>query len=166
MDALDPFTRDVLWMVAHEGPYLSAVYLLDDLADRGRIGSGGPDIAGGGWLLVQNTLDSLNRLDLVVFSVADYGVFTHVRCTPSGYALAGMPHQVREVGAIHSRGGNEPDHPGDPTDWRCHPSCAPGGEIERMPLRDHINAYWEHAHLHFEALWEIEERMREDPRPR
>lgn len=159
MEDLDPFTRDVLYVVAHEGPYLSAVVLTSDLTDRGRVKPGSLD-GSGGWFLVQDALATLNALDLVLYSVADYGVFTRVRCTPSGYALAGMPHAVREVGPKRSRGGNESDHPGDRTDWRNHSRYAQGdGPIERMPLKDHIGMYWSHAHLHLEQLWEIEERI-------
>lgn len=164
MADLDPLTRDVLWTVAHEGPYQSAVVLTADLADRGRIKPGSLD-GSGGWFLVQDCLAALNELDLVVYTVASYGVFTRVRCTQHGYEAAGMPHAVREVGASHSRGGNEPDHPGDPTDWRTHgPFARAAGEIERMSLRDHIQAYWDHAELHLEALWEFEARL-EKKRP-
>lgn len=157
MDNLDPFTRDVLWLVAHGGPYHSSVMITDDLVDNGRLKMGSLD-GSGGWFLVQDTLHTLNELNLVVYSVAPYGVFTRVRCTPEGYAHTGMPHAVREVGATHSRGGNESDHPGDPTDWRNHGYTAVGGPVERMPLREHILKYWDHAHLHLEMLWEIEER--------
>lgn len=157
MDDLDPLSRDVLWVVAHEGPYHDAVMLTADLADRGRIKPGSLD-GSGGWFLVQDILAALNSLDLVVFSVADYGVYTRVRCTQSGYALAGMPHAVREVGAIHSRGGKEPDHPGDGSDWRNHGPRAVGFEIERMGIREHVMKYWDHAEQHLEALWEFEGR--------
>jgi len=33
---------------------------------------------------------------------------------------------------------------------------------QRMPLREHIFAYWDHAECHFEALWEIEGRPHAD----
>lgn len=152
---LDAFTRDVLWQVAHGGPYHSSVVIASDLADLGRYF---PGELGDGWLLVEMALDRLNALDLVRFSLGEHGVFIRVRCTPAGYSRAGLPRAVRVVGARRPSGGTAPVHSGDPTDYRTQSRYAHGEAVERMPLREHILLYWDHAELHLEALWAFESR--------
>lgn len=150
---LDPFSSDVLWMVCHGGPYLSSVVIASDLDDLGKITN-----REGAWGMVEAALDLLNCENLVRYSVGEHGVMIHVRATEEGFTYMGFPPAVRIVGARHSDGSHAPDFPGDMTDWRNHKFHATGvGPIERMPLREHLTAYWSHAELHFEQLWELEE---------
>lgn len=153
---LDPFTSNVLWMVCHGGPYYSSVVIASDLDDLGKLK---PESRGIAWLLVEQSLDELNGYDFVRYSLGKHGVYVRVRATELGYNYMGFPPPVRVVGARHSEGSHAPDFPGDMTDWRNHKFHAVGmGPIEKMSLREHIMAYWDHAELHLDALWEIEEK--------
>jgi len=174
--SLDEWSRRVLWQVCHGGPYLSSVLIAIDLCDLGVIS--GKESS---YLMIELALTELNERGYVVFTqakathgrYADDGhtdsshgrpPITRVRATEDGYIAAGFPPPVRVVGPRHADGNQHPQRPGDQTDWRNHGFHAIGlGPIERMPLRDHIYAYWDHAECHFEALWEIEEMHKGDP---
>jgi hypothetical protein len=160
MDGLDEFTAYTLWLVCSEGPYLSSVLIDIDMMDRHRTKG---SVRG----LIENALWDLNRSGYVRFREpntreGDAPVLTQIRATPDGFLRAGFNVEVREVGASRSYGGHHPDHPGDGTDWRNHGGHAIGvGPVERMPIRQHIAAYWDHADIHFDALWEVEDLAKE-----
>jgi hypothetical protein len=149
---LDQWSKDILWQVCHGGPYYSSVLIAIDLDDLGKLTNRMDAVN-----LIQMSLALLNEHGLVVYRLASHGIYTSVRATHEGYSMVGFPPAMKIVGSSHSYGSNASDHPGDPTDWRNHKPWARGGEIEKMPLRDHIFAYWDHAEKHFEALWEIEQ---------
>jgi len=171
---LDEWSRRVLWQVCHGGPYLSSVLIAIDLCDLGVIT--GKESS---YLMIEMALTELNERGYVVFvqpptnrqmhtgdmrEAHGRPPLTKIRPTEDGYAAAGFPPPVRIVGPRHADGNQHPQRPGDQTDWRNHGFHAIAvGAIERMPLRDHIYAYWDHAECHFEALWEIEEMHKGDP---
>lgn len=150
---LDQWSRDVLWQVCHAGPYYSSVLIAVDLDDLGKLTDRMEAVD-----LIQMALALLNEHGLVIYSEAAHGIFTRVRPTFKGYEAAGFPPPVRVVGPRHAEGdNNRGQRPGDRTDWRNHGWHAEGvGPIEKMSLRQHVFSYWDHAELHFEALWEIE----------
>jgi len=155
---LDQWSKDILWQVCHAGPYYSSVLIAIDLDDLGKLTNRMAAVD-----LIQMSLIALNERGLVIYSDSAHGLFTRIRATPDGYDAAGFPPPMKIVGASHSYGSNASDHPGDGTDWRNHSYYAIGiGPIERMPIREHIFAYWDHAECHFEALWEIEGRPHAD----
>jgi len=155
-DDLDEFTAYTLWLVCSEGPYLSSVLMDIDMVDRGRTRG---SVRG----LIEDALWVLNEAGYVRFREGHRAdPLTSIKATEIGYSKAGFAIAVREVGPSHSYGGHHPDHPGDATDWRNHGHSAVGvGPIERMPIREHLAAYWDHADIHFDALWEVEDMKKE-----
>jgi hypothetical protein len=155
---LDPWTRDILWQVCHGGPYSSSVVLAIDLSDLGKLVDSLNAVP-----LLEMALQELNEAGLVVYSESphhDHGQMpiTRIRATADAFSMLGFMPPVKIVGAKYSRGSHASDHPGDGTDWRNQPPTTTGGEIERLPLREHMERYWEHSHVHFAALREIESR--------
>ena len=155
---LDEFTAYTLWLVCSEGPYLSSVLIDIDMYERGRVKA---SVRG----LIEDALWALNEAGYVRFVDQQWAghpikgePLTKIKATPAGFVRAGFRVEVREVGPSRSYGGHHPDHPGDGTDWRTHGGHAVGvGQIEKMPLREHLAAYWDHADIHFDALWEVED---------
>lgn len=166
MDAheLDSWTLDILWQVCHAGPYSSSVVLAIDLSDLGKLVDSLNAVP-----LLEMALAELNEAGLVVYSAPSdlhertpseerHGVppITRIRATQAAFSMLGFLPPVKIVGGKHSLGSHASDHPGDGTDWRNHPPTTTGEEVERLPIREHMSKYWSHAHVHFEALREIE----------
>jgi hypothetical protein len=148
---LDQWSKDILWQVCHAGPYYSSVLIAIDLDDLGKLTNRMAAVD-----MIQISLETLNEYGLVVYTLADRGIFINIRPTYDGYEAAGFPPAVRISGPSHSDGSTHSNHPGDNTDFRNHRHSAIGGPIEKMPLREHLTCYWDHAEKHFEQLWEIE----------
>lgn len=161
---LDAWTRDILWQVCHGGPYSSSVVLAIDLSDLGKLVDSLNAVP-----LLEMALAELNEAGLVTYAAPKESrtwneerhgqpPITRIRATAQAFSDMGFMPPVKIVGARYSRGSHASDHPGDGTDWRNHPPTTTGEEVERLPLREHMEKYWEHAHWHFKALREIEGR--------
>jgi len=158
---LDQWTRDILWQVCHSGPYSSSVILAIDLSDLNKLVDSLDAVP-----LLEMALEALNELGLIIYrepvrtEYHEHGraPLTRIRATQTAYDEAGFAPPVKIVGARYSRGSHASDHPGDRTDWRNQTQTAAGGEVERLPIREHMAKYWDHAHAHFAALRELEER--------
>jgi len=156
--SLDPWTQDILWQVCHGGPYSSSVLLAIDLSDLGKLVNSMNAVP-----LLEMALEELNEAGLIVFTEVthyEHGrtPLSRIRATTKAYDEMGFMPPVKIVGATHSRGSHASDHPGDRTDWRNHSFTTTGGEVERLPIREHMMKYWEHSHCHFAALRDFEER--------
>ena len=160
VDDLDRFTRDVLWMVTHWGPYGNSVSLCAEMNERGLAGD-----AEAIWLFTEQSLDLLDEIGLVTYRLGSLksDPYQRIAATPDGYIAMGMQVYAREIGQTRSTGGRVvAQRPGDMTDWRNHGRYAKGdGPTERLTIRDHITRYWDHAELHFEQLWEYEDHEHE-----
>jgi hypothetical protein len=155
---LDQWSKDILWQVCHAGPYYSSILIAIDLDDLGKLTNRMAAVD-----MIQISLETLNECGLVIYSIADHGIYTRIRSTYDGYEAAGFPPAVRVSGPSHSDGSQLSMKPNDGTDYRNHRHSAIGiGPIEKMPLREHIFAYWDHAERHFETLWELEGRPHAD----
>jgi hypothetical protein len=133
----------VLDRLCRSGPSLSSVTLAADIYGDHRIG----------WLTTELSLDRLNVLGLVTYRLGQHDVYVEVRATRLGYAVADVEWRLpHEVGRSRLR-----DFPvgGDMTEYRRHGLSAVGmSDVERMPLEQHCEVYYDHASIHLEALEE------------
>lgn len=155
---LTSIERDVLDELCQSRTTRSSVLVAEAMWTRGRLRRDG-DPAG----LVADTIETLGTYGLVEYRVGtrehDLGsVPTFIRVTRLGFDVAGYPQTVQIGTRAADRAALGPFI--DPTDFRPKPDRAEGGEIERMPLAEHMLVYADHAYLHLEQSKE----MREMPR--
>jgi hypothetical protein len=141
---LDRYDRVVLYHLCVSGPALSSVTLAADLWGEGqRLG----------WLTTELSLERLNVLGLVIYRLGHHDIYVEVRATRIGYAVADVEWRLpHEVGRSRLR-----DFPvgGDMTEYRRHGLTAVGmSEVERMPIEQHCEVYYEHAEVHMRQLEE------------
>ena len=146
MPPLLRLARDVLDELCQTRVTRSSVLLAEQLWARGRIKEAG-DPAG----LVQLIVEQLCADGLVTYTVGDHEVPVQIKVTQKGFKRAGYAVQVPAVGS--SAALHQPLR-AEPSDFRGLASMTTGGDIERMPLAEHLTVYPQHRSIHPDP-WEV-----------
>lgn len=111
------------------------------------------------WLQMEAILRDLNDHGLVTYTLGDHDIYIRIKPTPKAYVMTGVNNDYVTMIGSHDHPMREPElRKGDRTDFRFHGLSAGYSPIETMTIEDHMEAYYDHAHLHLEQLDEWWER--------